>query len=397
MSEASTPASFDYQRYAVLYVDDEETERETIGVLMTDQRMPVRTGTWLLEQARKEVPQIVRILATAYTDMEAAIRAVNTGGIYRYVTKPWDPRELEMTLKRGLEFFMVRRERDELLRQQLSVLRNTMIADRILGLGFLASGLSHHMRNMLVAVKTFLDLTPAKLEQEKAATVSVQDPEFWNDYYRTAQGQIDRMVTLLKDLWSASEMQGTRFNDRVNLRSVLEEVLSAHREVITDKQLVVNNTVPESLPALQVDGPRFRKLLELLLRDEVALLEPKHRIDISAEAGTVAGSQKEVVTLRIADNGKGLPQDQLRRVFDPFGPRNGGPADFGVNLMACFFIVHGHGGRIEAETLPQGGTCFTIRLPLDPAAALQERHNDEFLPRLLMNQTSWEQYFSDDR
>ena len=47
--------------------------------------------------------------------MDAAIAAVNTGAIYKYVTKPWDPPQLENTLKRGLEFFMVQRERDQLL------------------------------------------------------------------------------------------------------------------------------------------------------------------------------------------------------------------------------------------------------------------------------------------
>ncbi len=49
----------------------------------------------------------------------------------------------------------------------MSVLHNMMIADRIVSLGLLAAGLSHHIRNALVAVKTFLDLAPAKMEEEK--------------------------------------------------------------------------------------------------------------------------------------------------------------------------------------------------------------------------------------
>jgi len=131
---------------------------------MTDQRMPGEKGVWLLEKARQLRPRIIRILATAYADMEAAIAAVNTGAIYKYVTKPWDPPQLENTLKRGLEFFIVQRERDQLLREKMSVLHNMMIADRIVSLGLLAAGLSHHIRNSLVAVKTFLDLAPAKME-----------------------------------------------------------------------------------------------------------------------------------------------------------------------------------------------------------------------------------------
>ena len=116
---------------------------------MTDQRMPGEKGVWLLEKARQLRPRIIRILATAYADMDAAIAAVNTGAIYKYVTKPWDPPQLENTLKRGLEFFMVQRERDQLLKEKMSVLHNMMIADRIVSLGLLAAGLSHHIRNAL--------------------------------------------------------------------------------------------------------------------------------------------------------------------------------------------------------------------------------------------------------
>src|SRR5215831_1281572 len=158
---------YDYKKFAILYVDDEEKSlkyfarafeeqfriltasnaqdglklleehAEDIGVLMTDQRMPGEKGVWLLERARQMHSQVIRILATAYSDMDAAIAAVNTGAIYKYVTKPWDPVQLEHTLKRGLEFFMVQHERDQLLREKMAVLRRMTIADMIVSLGVL--------------------------------------------------------------------------------------------------------------------------------------------------------------------------------------------------------------------------------------------------------------------
>ena len=188
--------AYDYKKFAILYVDDEEKSlkyfarafeehfriltapnaqegfallqqhQDDLAMLITDQRMPGEKGTWLLEKARQLRPNIIRILATAYSDMDAAIAAVNTGSIYKYVTKPWDPPQLENTLKRGLEFFIVQRERDQLLHEKMSTLHRAMITDRIMSLGLLAAGLSHHVRNSLVAVKTFLDLVPAKLKEE---------------------------------------------------------------------------------------------------------------------------------------------------------------------------------------------------------------------------------------
>src|SRR6516164_10446445 len=246
---------YDYRKFAILYVDDEEMSlkyfarafgeqfriftaataqdglrlleqhKDEIGILMTDQRMPGEKGVWLLERARHLRPQIIRILATAFADMDAAIAAVNTGAIYKYVTKPWDPPQLETTLKRGLEFFLVQRERDQLLKEKMSVLHNMMIADRIVSLGLLAAGLSHHIRNALVAVKTFLDLAPNKLQEENLDLAGLRNPDFWKEYYQNVQNQISRINNMLKDLWTASEKPAFRFADRVQLRSVISETL----------------------------------------------------------------------------------------------------------------------------------------------------------------------------
>src|SRR3954469_3867860 len=101
----------DYQKYSVLYVDDEERSLKTfsrafghqfkiltaptaveglkileehpddIGLLITDQLMPGEKGVWLLERARQLRPGIIRILATAYSDISAVIEAVNSGAI----------------------------------------------------------------------------------------------------------------------------------------------------------------------------------------------------------------------------------------------------------------------------------------------------------------------------
>jgi signal transduction histidine kinase len=75
---------------------------------------------------------------------------------------------------------MVAAERDQLLHEKMSVLRNMMIADRIVSLGLLAAGLSHQIRNSMVAVKTFLELAPVKMEEEKGSTADgLRDPGFW--------------------------------------------------------------------------------------------------------------------------------------------------------------------------------------------------------------------------
>jgi two-component system probable response regulator PhcQ len=418
--------TYDYKKYAILYVDDEEKSlkyfarafedqfriftaanaqdglklleehKDDIGLLMTDQRMPGEKGVWLLEKARQLRPRIVRILATAYSDMDAAVAAVNTGSIYKYVSKPWDPPQLEITLKRGLEFFMVQRERDQLLKEKMSVLHNMMIADRIVSLGLLAAGLSHHIRNSLVAVKTFLDLAPAKLEEEKVSMDSLRNPDFWQEYYQNVQGQIGKINNMLKDLWTASEKPAFAFGDRVQLREVVAETITQLKDSLAAKNIQVDNRVPESLPALNVDKPKFYRLFELLLKDEIASLPAGKTVTISAEPLNTSAAGQEEIKVEVSDNGPGLPQEALRLVFDPFVVRSNSPVEYGIHLMACYFIVHHHGGRIDARSEDGKGTVFTLRLPLNPNLVSQPQQEQEFLHKVLLSETLWEKLISSE-
>jgi len=417
---------YDYKRFAVLYVDDEEMSlkyftrafqdqfriltatnaqdglklleehKDEIGLLMTDQRMPGEKGVWLLEKARQLRPRIIRILATAYADMDAAIAAVNTGAIYKYVTKPWDPPQLENTLKRGLEFFLVQRERDQLLREKMSVLRNMMIADRIVSLGLLAAGLSHHIRNSLVAVKTFLDLAPAKMEEEKMDLEGLRNPDFWKEYYENVQAQIEKINNLLKDLWAASERPAFEFADRIHLHEVVADAVLQLQQAFAEKKVEVENRIPASLPMMNVDKRKFGRLFELLLKDELASLPPGSRVTLSAKLSDGARKDKQEIEVEVSDNGPGLPREALRLMFDPFVARSDSPVEYGIHLMACFFIAHHHGGRIQAKSEEGRGTTFRLRLPLNSNQAQAPQNEGEFLNKVLLSDTLWERLISSE-
>ena len=408
---------YDYKKFAILYVDDEEkslkyftrafedqfriytannaqdglaileAHKDDIGVLITDQRMPGEKGVWLLEKARQLRPRIIRMLATAFADMDAAIAAVNAGSIFKYITKPWDPPQLEANLKRAIEFFIVQRERDQLLKEKMSVLYNMLIADRIISLGLLAAGLSHHIRNSLVAVKTFLDLAPTKLKEENIEINSLRNPDFWKEYYLNVQAQIEKINNLLKDLWVASEPAAPTFPHKVALRDVVDSVAADLALSLAGKKLTVNNQVPAELPALQVDKGKFHRLFELLLKDEMVSLPEGSTITFSAKLEPAAPDE---VAIYIRDNGPGLPKEALRLLFDPFVVRSDSPLEYGINLMACYFIVHHHNGRIQAHSEEGQGTCFSIHLPFNPNQIALPDQGTDFLNKVLLNDTLWE-------
>ena len=96
------------------------------------------------------------------------------------------------------------------------------------------------------------------------------------------------------------------------------------------------------------------------------------------------------------DNGPGLPKEALRLVFDPFVVRSDSPMEYGIHLMACYFIVHHHGGRIDAKSDEAAGTVFTIRLPINPAQSPVAQNDQEFLHKVLLSDSLWEKLISSE-
>lgn len=135
----------DYHEFPVLFVDDEPENLRVFelafrrefrvatahsgeealrllhelptAVVLSDQRMEGLTGVELLARVREIDPRTVRILVTAYGDVETLRDAINNGAIYRYIAKPWQPEDMRITLRNAIEMYALDREREELLRE----------------------------------------------------------------------------------------------------------------------------------------------------------------------------------------------------------------------------------------------------------------------------------------
>ncbi|MDJ0833531.1 MAG: sigma-54 dependent transcriptional regulator [Gammaproteobacteria bacterium] len=99
-------------------IDTEEAEKilqqQWIQVLLCDQRMPGMTGVEFSQKVRDNYPDVVRMIISGYTEAEDIIDAVNKGGIYQYITKPWHPDELITKLNNAVDLFRLQRENEQL-------------------------------------------------------------------------------------------------------------------------------------------------------------------------------------------------------------------------------------------------------------------------------------------
>jgi len=129
-------------KITILYVDDEENNlfsfkavfrikynvltalsgdqaleilsKKQVHIIITDQRMPEMTGVEFLEKVLERFPDPIRVLLTGYADMGAVVDAVNKGKIFHYLAKPWDEKELDYTIKKAYEKYLVRAQLEEM-------------------------------------------------------------------------------------------------------------------------------------------------------------------------------------------------------------------------------------------------------------------------------------------
>lgn len=166
-----------------------------VALIITDQRMPGMTGIEFLKRAAELRPQIVRIILTGYTDVNALVEAINSGVVYKYVTKPWENENLLQTVKRALQHYETIKSQHELnlqnerLELRLKIARESFVKVfvEILNIKDLnAPGHAYRTSNYAAAVGQYFNLAPEEMEQlslaallHEVAYISIPDDTFF--------------------------------------------------------------------------------------------------------------------------------------------------------------------------------------------------------------------------
>ncbi len=198
----------DYQVYTADSAPDalKLLAEHEIHVVITDQRMPGMTGVQLLQELVDNYPQAVRIVLTAYSDIEVVIQAINVGRVYQYVTKPWDEDDFKIIIDHALEDYDLRQSNERLLaelnqkaaregeiRRAFQRYVPAAVVDDILDPGASDSFEGEH-RDVVLLYSQILDFAglTANLEPKKVVT-------FLNGYSRLMYGIVVRHLGTVRD------------------------------------------------------------------------------------------------------------------------------------------------------------------------------------------------------
>ena len=393
--------SLDYRQHLVLFVDDEQRTRkyfsklfgktfrivlaedgvaglerfrehqDEIGVVVTDQRMPKEEGSEFLAKVALLKPGVVRILSTAYADIDAAVSSVNKGGIYRYVTKPWEVPELEVTLKRAMELYVVRLEREELVRQKMMSVDILAASDRIVSLAALAIFRDAGIRYVGEALKAIVRL--AEDPREKAMSESIgMEGLSWRELYRRHLSFLGAVnASLPSNLTSPSSLD---FDSRCMVREILDPVVAGSSSLEWNEARASPPDWPGPLSDIQgVVAPFLNTLAE------------------AVEGGGPVRLEECLSGLELV-----FPGRPVRSVLSPVMSASAEePSRIALDLIgACLRITH-HGGVIDFLPEPEEAE---VRLRIGFDVSRIERAPDdpfeELAADLVGNELFWSRFLA---
>jgi two-component system phosphate regulon sensor histidine kinase PhoR len=220
------------------------------------------------------------------------------------------------------------------------------------------ANVSHELRTPLTAIKGFA---------ETLRDGAMQDPVRGPQYLATIEKHADQLTNLVADLLDLSRLDDhPGIPGRVNLDvgTVIRRGVDMLAPQAEKKSQTLTMTVPAGLPQIQGDPDYLERALANLLENAIKYTPDGGRVSVSASANDGA------IHIAVADNGIGIPTDDLPRIFERFyrvdRSRSREMGGTGLGLSIVKHVAQAHGGSIDVDSTPGVGSTFTLTLPLPP-------------------------------
>jgi two-component system phosphate regulon sensor histidine kinase PhoR len=219
------------------------------------------------------------------------------------------------------------------------------------------ANVSHELRTPLTAVRGYVEA----LMEEPSPLDAARRAQFLEVIARHTL-RMERLVRDLLRLARLDAQQEVVERHSIDLGALLRAVVSDCGETIERQRLTVEVNVDPGTATIEADLTKLHDTLRNLIENAVNYSPESGRIVLSARP------DDNQVVLSVADQGPGLPDADLERVFERFyrveKSRARDPGGTGLGLSIVRHLVELHGGRVQAANRPEGGAIFTIRLPL---------------------------------
>jgi signal transduction histidine kinase len=343
-------------------------EVEDVAVLVSDIRMPEMDGLQLLRIVKEKHPRTLRMVITAFSDIDPILTAINEGLVARYIIKPFDRDEVMQALRWGTELWTLTKESAELLRRILQT-------ERLASLGGLTALYVHDLRTPLMSVSATLEELRAVAEAVPVLHSAIEQapidervkerllkrlddtPELVEDAKKAAT-LIDGMIQGLYDFIKPPKTVSER--PTIDPLPVIRHTLAMYQKLTIYAHAHIGYNGPSHLPKVRMSPVALTQvLLNLVGNAAQAVIARNERNRAVAIDARSAGDMLE---LQIRDEGIGMAPDVLRKIGTPyFTTRAEGT---GLGIANCHRLIGSAGGRIKIESEQGVGTTVTLLLPI---------------------------------
>ncbi|MGE3491513.1 MAG: ATP-binding protein [Vicinamibacterales bacterium] len=248
--------------------------------------------------------------------------------------------------------------------QELVSAREQLVQkEKLAAVGQLVSGVAHELNNPLQGVLGYAELM-------LAARPSTGD----NEELRAIRDNANRAAGIVRNLMTfAGRTASARGWQQIN--RVVRDAVAVREPHLQTEGIDLRLDVADRLPLVYVDHARLEDVLVNLIQNAEAAIASRrdgktHGSEVPARArGEIVittrwQGEPDRILVEVADNGSGLRDEDLSRVFDPFFTTREVGQGTGLGLSVCYGIVREHGGQITARNAEVGGAVFTIELPV---------------------------------
>lgn len=324
---------------------------DQIGVVVSDERMPGCTGVQFLAEVKTRHPKLVRVLTTAYMEMDTLLEAINVGSVFAFVSKPWSLDDLENVLVEALRQHDRLVEDADLVSRKLDELRDQIMEGHAYDIGVIASKLGHYVYNALCPVTFLLDQL---IEGETPSHYPV-------DFLREVRQNVDELVQTLRDLERSGTSPPAMERESVQLRPALIDALQQTQSGRKERRLELAIDLPDDLQTVHAHRDELEKLFRFMIAEEIVSL-PKESL-LRIKARNMEGESGPGVLLEFEDEAPVSPKVDVGRLMLPFNLRGDNPRELGVFLSCSYMIARRLGGTFCARPKPGRGVVYSFFLP----------------------------------
>ncbi len=249
-----------------------------------------------------------------------------------------------------LDQAMIALENASLYEQQQERLKRMYRADRLAVIGQLAAGTAHEIRNPLASIRSSIQY--------------LQGDEQDEEKYRMFSGmirEVDRINEIVQDLLSFSKPREPS-KEKTNLTEIFNQVFLLVSNMVRKKGIQLEYHCEEEAPAIHADAAQLEQVFLNLIMNACESIDKEGKIGIHVvPAASDNWNKPGGYQIIIEDNGQGMKEEELEKIFDPFytNKKHG----TGLGLSIVYGIINKHGGDIGIESTAWEGTKVKIKLP----------------------------------